>query len=278
MACSGSSSRKNSTESRSSRRMAKSAPASRRRRKGRPIRGNTIRPAALSLIVTPGCGSGGSGRFKATAASSRSCREPSISTTSHWDADTIPATRRVAPNPMYSSRLTRSSPTNAAARRRATLCRVRHRDRYPGTRPHCPRPHIVTAWRTAVPPPAVPCVQRITEHIRTLPLRSPSPTWRAATSGSRGTPSRRATTLPDPIRRPASRTDSGGGGASGQASMTPSTTARNVPPPPAAMTSAGWREDETKAAAAERTLGWSSSTCVLTSSSSPYPSRSSSAR
>ncbi len=117
-------------------------------------------------------------------------------------------------------------------------------------------------------------MHRSTPHGLVTFRASPSPTWRAAVTGSRGIPSVRATTLPDPILSAASLTLSGPGGAAGNACSTPSTTALSVPPPPAATTSEGRAAAATWCAAADRALGWSSTTAVCTSRDAPYPERS----
>src|SRR3989442_2998794 len=276
VARSGSSSRKNSTESRSRKRMANTSPASSLRRKSRPRRGRTINPTASSPIATPGSGSGGSGRFKVTAARSRTLRLPSISTISQRDADTVPASIRVAPNARYSSLFTLSRPISDAARLRPAAWRSRHRAMSPATRPHSPSPHMVTAYRVAVPPSGRPCVQRSTPHGVVTFRAKRSPTRRAAATGSMGMPSLPATTLPDPMRSAASFSTSALGGADGKASITPSTTARSVPPPPAASTNDGLEANFANSAAAARASGWLSTTIASTSSADPWPERSAS--
>src|SRR5579864_1676205 len=196
-------------------------PGSRRRRNGLPNLGTTVSPAASSPSETRGSGRGGTGRLRATAASRRMRPAPSSSTISQRAADTVAASMRPVPKARYSIVFTRSSPIHRAAPRRPAAWRTRHRAMSPGTRPHAPRPHMVTAWRTSVPPPAAPWLQRRTAQRPTRPCAKPSPTWRAAWIGSRGTRRRRAITLPEPsaVRR-------------GAASRRPAGLGRRPSPPP----------------------------------------------
>src|SRR5919107_1431664 len=229
----GSSSRKNSARSHpSSRISARSAPsmrnrsASRNRRRGARImrsahdrRANGARysDSASSSTRVPGS-TGSSPKGKLRAAPARSGRtsfrpQARASTTSAAEGPERPhLADRASRARMSSTLFTRSTPKIPAATARGPRSRRCQRSRFPGTRPYCPKPAMVAAWRTSVSPPALPTSQRITQHGAVQPARRFSMMPRSPASGSRGAPNCRARGFPDPMRRAPTRTRSRPGG------------------------------------------------------------------
>src|SRR5581483_2045731 len=145
-ATSGSSSRKNSTHSRS-RSVTRRAPFARLRRLGRPARGTSTTPESN--------GRPGTRPVTAAPASSRkrSVLEPwAASTSSQVRGAMADSTRRMAAAATYSAWLTRSMPATAATAARAPPALACQRARSAEVRPQWPRPHMTSACRTPSPP------------------------------------------------------------------------------------------------------------------------------
>jgi hypothetical protein len=226
-----------------------------------------------SSTRTPGSrGSSSTGPFITTPASNliTSRRSPSRTSTRSNALSPTSAHRRhlTSVARTYSAMLTFSMPIVRASDARNFGARLRHRSMSPGTRPNCPSPTIVAAWRTEVPPPGVPSSQRTTQHGADRAARAFSRMAPRVSSGFNVAPNRRASGLPEPMRSAATHTSSGAGEPP-DTSQTPSMAARNVPLPPPTMTRAAPPEPARKRATRPLADGWSRTTSTCASTSGP---------